>query len=163
MNGMFSDKVMWGQMTDDIKVILKENISYFATASKNNKPNVVPVGLVEPISDSEVLIVDVLLNKTRKNLEDNPQVALAVTGVNRLQAYQLKGRAEIKTSGPLFDRAFQIMQKKSAKRSKIMEEKFKEIQDLKLKKRYQRMITMHEKLKPKAVVLVKIDEIYSTM
>ena len=57
------------QMTNDMKEILKTNISYFATVSKDNKPNVIPIGLVEPISDFEVLIVDVLFNKTRKNLE----------------------------------------------------------------------------------------------
>ena len=151
------------QMTDDIREILKANISYFATTSGSNKPNVVPVGLVEPISDSEILIVDVLFNKTRKNLEENPQVSLAVTDVNRLQAYQLKGRAEIITSGQLFDRTFHIMKEKSAKRSKMIEERFKDIQDSELKKRYQRMLEMHKRLKPKAVILVRLEEIYSTM
>ena len=53
------------QMTNGIKEILKTNISYFSTASRDSKPNVVPVGLVEPISDSEVLIVDVLPSITR--------------------------------------------------------------------------------------------------
>lgn len=151
------------QMTNDMKEILKTNISYFATVSKDNKPNVVPVGLVEPIGDFEVLIVDVLFNKTRKNLEKNIQVALAVTDVNKLQAYQLKGKAEIIASGQLFDKAFQIMKEKHTRRNKMMEERFKEVQDLELKKKYQRMIEMHKRLKPKAVVLVKIEEIYPTM
>ena len=151
------------QMTDDMKAILESNITYLATVSKDSKPNVVPMGLVEPISDSEILIVDVLFNKTRKNLEENAQVALAVTDVNRLQAYQFKGKAKIAKSGDLFNRAFQIMEKKATRRNKIMEEKFAKSQDPELKKRFNKLNAMHTKLKPKAVVLITIDEIYHTM
>ena len=151
------------QISNDIREILKTNISYFATASRNNNPNVVPVGLVEPISDSEILIVDVLFNKTRKNLMENPWVALSVTDINRLQAYQLKGKGEFITSGQLFDRAFKIMKEKHTRRNKIMEEKFNKIQDPKLKERLKKMMDMHTKLRPKAVVLMTVNEIYPTM
>lgn len=151
------------QLTDDMKEILKSNISYFATASTGSKPNVVPIGLAEPISDSEVLIVDVLFNKTRRNLEQNPQVAIAVTDVNKLQAYQFKGKAEVMTSGDLFDRASQIMEDRSARRAKMLEERFAQVQDPKVKARLEKMRVWHKGLKPKAVVLVRIEEIYPTM
>lgn len=151
------------KITQGMKEILRSNINYFATASRDNKPNVVPVGLVEPISDSEVMIVDVLFKKTRKNLQENPRVALAVTDVDRLQAYQFKGKAKIMASGQMFDKAFQIMKEKGERRNKRMEKRFKNIQDPELRKRYQQMMEKHKKLKPKAVVLVKVDEIYSTM
>lgn len=147
------------KMTQDIKEVLENNIVYFATASQENKPNVVPVGLVEPISDSQVLLVDVRFNKTRKNLEENPQVALAVTDVPRLQAYQLKGQAKVITEGEWFDRAFELMQKKGERRENALEG----IKDPKLKDRIQHLMEMHHKLKPKAVVLIEIEEIYSTM
>ena len=151
------------QMTNDIREILKTNIGYFATASRDNKPNVVPVGLIEPVTDSEVMIVDVLFNKTRKNLKENSQVALALTDISKLKAYQFKGKAEVITSGPLFERSFQIMKEKSTRRNKMMEERFEKIQDPELKEKYQRMIEMHKKLKPKAAILIKIEEIYPTM
>ena len=151
------------QMTSDIKDLLQANISYFSTASKDNKPNVVPVGLVEAINDSEVVIVDILFNKTRKNLIENPHVALAITDIGRLQAYQLKGKAEFVASGPLFEKSFRIMEERSARRNKMMEERFKGIQDPVLKKKHLRIIELHKKLKPKAIVLVKIENIYSTM
>lgn len=151
------------QMTEDIKEILRTNISYFATSSRNNKPNVVPVGLVEPISDSEVLVVDVRFNKTRKNLEENPEVALAVTDMKRLQAYQLKGQAKIITSGELFDKAVQLVEEKSSKRREVMKKRFEEIQDPELKEKYRQRMEKHQRLKPKAAVLIHITEIYPTM
>jgi len=45
----------------------------------------------------------------------------------------------------------------------MMEERFKGIQDPVLKKKHLRIIELHKKLKPKAIVLVKIENIYSTM
>ena len=49
------------KMSEEIKQMLDENIVYLATATKEGKPNVVPIGLVQAISDEEVLIVDCLL------------------------------------------------------------------------------------------------------
>ncbi|RLI78887.1 hypothetical protein DRP05_05825 [Archaeoglobales archaeon] len=59
----------WGgvKMIDaEMKEVLSRNICYFATSTKDGKPNVIPVGLVEPIDDSRILLVDVKMNKTRK-------------------------------------------------------------------------------------------------
>ena len=151
------------ELTAEVKEVLRNNICYFATASEDSKPNVVPVGLVEPVSDSEVLLVDVLFDKTRKNLQQNPQVALAVTDVNRLQAYQLKGKAEIITSGELFDKALEVMQEKSAKRNEIMRERLEKTQQPELKKKYEQMTEKYKRLKPKAAVVITIIEIYPTM
>ena len=148
-----------GNMTKEMREILEENIAYFATASKDSKPNVVPVGLVKVISDSEVLIVDVLFNKTRKNLKQNPQVALAVTDVRRLESYQFKGKAQVFTKGKLFDKAPEIMQEKAKRR----QETLKKLEKPELKEKIQKINRLHEKLKPKAVALVNIEEIYSTM
>jgi len=151
------------ELTPEIKEVLRDNISHFATASRDGKPNVVPVGVAEPISDNQVLLVDVLFNKTRKNLEDNPQVALAVTDLNNLQAYQIKGKAEIITSGELFEKGLGIMQEKSAKRDQHMVEKINKLQDSELKKRYEQITAWQKNLKPKAVVLINVTEIYPTM
>ena len=151
------------ELTAAIKQVLRDNICYFATTSENNKPNVVPVGLVEPVNDSEVLLVDVLFNKTRKNLQENPQVAPAVTDMNRLQAYQLKGRAQIITSGELFDKALLVFQEKSARRNEKMTERLEKTKDPQLKSRCQKMIARHKELTPKAAVVITISEVYPTM
>ena len=129
-------------MSEEMQDMINENMVHLATASKDGKPNVVPVGGIRAISDSELLIVDVLFDKTKKNLLDNPQVAIAVEALGKgtpPRGYQLKGRAKIFTTGEMFERA-----------EKMVED---------MKKRWRG----HADLKVKSAVLVEVDEIYSTV
>ncbi|MBA7531241.1 hypothetical protein ES705_23452 [subsurface metagenome] len=87
------------KITEEVKEVINNNIVHLATSSKDGKPNVVPVGLCRVISDHELLIVDVFFKKTRKNMEENPRVAIAVEALEELKAYQLKGKAKIFAQG----------------------------------------------------------------
>jgi predicted pyridoxine 5'-phosphate oxidase superfamily flavin-nucleotide-binding protein len=147
------------KMNEEIKQMLDENIVYLATASKEGKPNVVPIGLVHAISDNEVLTVDVWLNKTRKNLEENTQVAISFTDFRRWESYQLKGKAKIYKSGEIYEKAFDIMKKKAEKR----EESVGKIDNPEIRERAKKIGEMLKKPKPKAAVLITIEEIYSHM
>jgi predicted pyridoxine 5'-phosphate oxidase superfamily flavin-nucleotide-binding protein len=158
-----SDAKVTVQLSEDMKEVLRSNICYFATSSKDGKPNVVPVGLVEPLSDSEVLVIDVRFNKTRKNLEDNSEVAIAVTDMKRHQAYQIKGTSKIITTGQLFDKILLLVEERGEKRKSIMKKRLEEIQDPELKMSYQKRMERHYRLKPKAVIQIMINEIYSTI
>jgi predicted pyridoxine 5'-phosphate oxidase superfamily flavin-nucleotide-binding protein len=144
-----------------MKDILKSNICYLATSSKNGKPNVVPMGLVQPIDDSTVMIVDVRMNKTRCNLSENEQVALAVTDSAKMQAYQLKGKANVVTSGEIFENANQLAKEKADKKSKRLQERLKETTDPVIRKKIEAMLG--NKSVPKSAVIISIEEIYSTM
>ncbi len=146
-------------MNEEIKQMLDENIAYLATSSKEGKPNVVPIGLVHAISDNEVLIVDVLLNKTRKNLEENAQVAFSFTDFKRWKSYQLKGRAKIYKSGEIYEKAFEIMREKAEKRKQSVGK----IDNPEISERAMKIGEILKKSKPKAVVLITIEEIYSHM
>ncbi|PIS24334.1 MAG: hypothetical protein COT45_04505 [bacterium (Candidatus Stahlbacteria) CG08_land_8_20_14_0_20_40_26] len=127
---------------------------HFATSSKDGKLNVVPIGDVEVISDEEVLIVDILMNKTRKNLEENPHVAIAVEVLDEFKAYQIKGKAKIFTDGEIFEKALQV-HKRSEERRKLRHAR-EGIEDPEwLREIHQR--------KPKAAVLVEVEEIFSTI
>ncbi|HJH25501.1 MAG TPA: flavin-nucleotide-binding protein [Methanophagales archaeon] len=129
-------------MSEEMQDIINENMVHLATASKDGKPNVVPVGGIRAISDSELLIVDVLFDKTKKNLLENPQVAIAVEALGKGMppcGYQLKGRAKIFTSGEIFEQAVRMLED--------------------MKKRWRG----HADLKVKSAVLVEVDEIYSTV
>ncbi|GAH88802.1 unnamed protein product, partial [marine sediment metagenome] len=97
------------KMSDEVKRVINNNFVHLATSSKDGKPNVVPIGLCRAISDHELLIVDVFFKKTRKNMEENPQVAIAVEALEELKAYQLKGKAKIFTRGELYEKAVEIM------------------------------------------------------
>ncbi|MGI5875327.1 MAG: pyridoxamine 5'-phosphate oxidase family protein [Dethiobacteria bacterium] len=150
-------------LTDDIKDILRTNICYFATSSPDSKPNVVPVGLVEPISDHEVLLADVHFYKTKKNLEQNPQVAIAVTDLPKKLAFQLKGKAEIIPSGELYEKLKQILATRAAKKIVSLKKKSEKTDDPELRKIYRKRIERIENQKARTAVLVTINEIYSTL
>ena len=147
------------KMNEEIKQMLDENIVYLATASKEGKPNVVPIGLVHAISDNEVLIGDVWFKKTRKNLEENTQVAISFTDVKRWESYQLKGKAKIYKSGEIYEKIFDIMKKKAEKR----EESVEKIENPEIIERAKKIREMLKNPNPKAAVLITIEELYSHM
>jgi len=61
-------------LNDEIKDAIEKNLVFLATSSKDGIPNVVPVGFARPIDDETILIADNYLNKTRKNLDENPKL-----------------------------------------------------------------------------------------
>jgi len=148
-------------LTQDMKEILKSNICYFATSSKDGKPNVVPMGLVEPIDDSTIMIVDVRMNKTRHNLSENMQVALAVTDSTKLMAYQLKGKANVVTSGALFEAAVALAKEKGDKKQKRLQTRLEETTDPAIRKKIENMLS--RKSVPKSAVIISVEEIFPTM
>jgi len=55
------------------------------------------------VDENHVLFADLFSLKTRKNLLENSKVAVTVVDAATAKGYQLKGIAEIITSGPLFE------------------------------------------------------------
>jgi predicted pyridoxine 5'-phosphate oxidase superfamily flavin-nucleotide-binding protein len=148
-------------MSEEVRRVINNNFVHLATSSKDGKPNVVPVGLCRAISNHELLIVDVYFKKTRRNLEENSQVAIAVEALEELRAYQLKGEAKIFTQGEFYERAIEIMKEQDKVREKrilVWREKRPDMAE-----RFEKLVERHHKLRPKAVVLVDVTEIYSTM
>ena len=148
-------------LDEEMKEVLRRNICYFATSTKDGKPNVIPVGLVEPIDDSRILLVDVKMNKTRRNLEENDAVALAVTDFEKLKAYQFKGRAKVVTEGELFEKAKQILEKRMKIRKERLRRKIEGEDNPEIKKKLEEMA--ERKMKPKAAIVIEVEEIYSCM
>ncbi|MGZ7159537.1 MAG: pyridoxamine 5'-phosphate oxidase family protein [Methanobacterium sp.] len=93
--------VMTQEMMDAVE---KDNVIFFATATKDGVPNVVPIGFARPLDEKTIMIVDNYMNKTRKNLEENPKASLVPRDATKCP-YQFKGTVEIHNSGKLFDDA----------------------------------------------------------
>lgn len=93
--------VLSQEMMDSIE---KNNIVWLATANKDSKPNVVPIGLARPLDNETVLLVANFMNKTFENLKNNPNAAIAVSDISECP-YQFKGTVEIHESGKYFDDA----------------------------------------------------------
>jgi predicted pyridoxine 5'-phosphate oxidase superfamily flavin-nucleotide-binding protein len=74
-----------------------------ATASVKGIPNVVPIAFVKVKSDDTLWIADNFMNKTLRNLRENPNISLFLWGPEIKGCTQIKGTVEIKTSGADFD------------------------------------------------------------
>jgi predicted pyridoxine 5'-phosphate oxidase superfamily flavin-nucleotide-binding protein len=92
------------------KSAARSRLFIFATASRDGKPNGVPMGLARIISDDEIMLVDNFLNKTRRNIEENPLVAVSFWNAKDHGGYQFKGKARVETSGKFFDMAVKLVQ-----------------------------------------------------
>jgi uncharacterized protein len=86
-----------------VQEFLPGKLGWVATASKTGEPNATPKGSVKVLDDQHVIFADLFSVKTRQNLRENPQVAVTVIDAATAKGYQIKGRAEMLTSGPLFE------------------------------------------------------------
>ena len=67
------------RLTAEMKeAFLKMKIFPVATASKDGTPNVIPIGVVELVSDDTIWITDNFMNKTLENLRANPKIAVCL-------------------------------------------------------------------------------------
>jgi predicted pyridoxine 5'-phosphate oxidase superfamily flavin-nucleotide-binding protein len=105
---------------------------FIATASKYGVPNVAPKGSLAAIDEETLLFADILPGKTRNNIAENPNVAIAFVDPKTMKGYQIKGKAQPMKSGEVY------------------EETCKRIAALPMKLP-----------KPDAAVIIKIQEIYN--
>jgi predicted pyridoxine 5'-phosphate oxidase superfamily flavin-nucleotide-binding protein len=89
------------KISKEIKEFMEGKLGWVATADKAGVPNLAPKGTVKAIDDETLVFADLFSLKTRANLEQNAQVAVAV--VDKMAGYQFKGKVELLTSGPIFE------------------------------------------------------------
>ncbi|MGB9791353.1 MAG: pyridoxamine 5'-phosphate oxidase family protein [Thermacetogeniaceae bacterium] len=120
------------KITEEIKEVAAKTKGWsLATATKDGIPNVVAIAFGKVISDNQILLMDVFMNKTRANIEANPNVAVAVWDMETLKGYQFKGTARFETSGKIFEEGTQMVK------------------------------SMMPELTPKAALIVDVKEIYN--
>ncbi|HJJ46652.1 MAG TPA: pyridoxamine 5'-phosphate oxidase family protein [Methanocorpusculum sp.] len=84
-----------GLITPELKEqMVKVGVLHLATASKTGIPNVAPMGAVMVENDT-ILIANNFMNKTMKNILENPQVSVLVWNREIGNCFQLKGTAEV--------------------------------------------------------------------
>ncbi len=118
------------KLTEDMKKIAAKSGTYIlATSNKAGKPNAVPIGIYK-VKDETIVLADNFMNKTRKNLEENPVAAVTFWSGEDHYGYQIKGKTSIETSGEDYE----------AMKKSMEEKKFP--------------------FKPKAVVVLSVEEAY---
>jgi len=91
-------------ITEEMKeVVTNAQMPMVATASIDAKPNVVPIRFTKVISGHEILLMDNYMNKTRANIEANPEVAISAWDPEVRKGFQFKGQARIETDGTIFE------------------------------------------------------------
>ena len=101
-----------GILTDEMKQLINEQrLAYVATADKDGVPNVSAKGSIRVIDDDTLAFACIWSKKTIKNLEVNPQLAIAFADAKTPKGLQLKGKAVLETSGALFEEMSETLTK----------------------------------------------------
>lgn len=80
----------------------RDGYAVFATVDPAGNPNAIYVGSVREYGDDTVVIADNYFHKTRTNILTGSRATLLFLTKGK-KSFQLKGRIECLTSGPIFD------------------------------------------------------------
>ncbi|WP_301962869.1 pyridoxamine 5'-phosphate oxidase family protein [uncultured Megasphaera sp.] len=90
-------------MNEQVVALLKSGIWDLATCA-DGEPNVVPVAFKDVTEDGKLVVGDVFLETTLRNIKANGgKIAISVYDGQSLEGYQIKGLAEYVTEGPVVD------------------------------------------------------------
>ena len=86
-------------LNENVKKVLKESMWDLATCA-DNEPNVVPVAFKDVTDDGKLVVGDVFLETTLKNIRENGgKIAISAYSAENLEGYQIKGNASYVTEG----------------------------------------------------------------
>ncbi|WP_458862211.1 pyridoxamine 5'-phosphate oxidase family protein [Acidaminobacterium chupaoyuni] len=90
-------------LNKNVVELLKKGMWDLATCA-DGMPNVVPVAFKDVTEDGRLIVGDVFLETTLHNLKANGgRIAISVYDAESLEGYQIKGRAEYLTQGPVVE------------------------------------------------------------
>lgn len=90
-------------LNESVIKVLKDSMWDLATCN-NGEPNVVPVAFKDIADDGKLLVGDVFLETTLKNIKENDgKIAISVYDAKTLEGYQIKGIAKYINDGEVVD------------------------------------------------------------
>ena len=88
-------------LNESVINVLKNGMWDLATCA-NGEPNVVPVAFKDVTEDGKLVVGDVFLETTLKNIQENDgRIAISAYDAQSLEGYQIKGTAEYVEEGKL--------------------------------------------------------------
>lgn len=96
------------KLTDGMKELIKGQSAWVATSGSDGKASLAIKGSAKVVDDEHIAFFELMGNRTWANVQKNPWVAIAVADVKTFKGYRFEGKAEIITSGPLFDEAVKL-------------------------------------------------------
>ena len=119
------------KITEEMKALIKEQQAFIATASPDGTPNIAPKGSTRVLDEEHITFAESAGKQTYENLKRNPKVAIVVCDRGQMKCLRFQGKAEIITSGPLFDKTMEGMKKMGAPPPQaVIKVKIDEIYDL---------------------------------
>ena len=98
-------------LNENVVKLLKASMWDLATCS-TGEPNVVPVAFKDVTEDGKLVVGDVFLEATLKNIQANDgKIAISAYDAQNLEGYQIKGKAEYVTEGKIVDTFKAIVEK----------------------------------------------------
>lgn len=90
-------------LNENVVNVLKNGMWDIATCA-DGEPNVVPVAFKDITDDGKLIVGDVFLDTTLKNIRENDgRIAISAYDAQKLEGYQIKGTAEYLTGGEIVD------------------------------------------------------------
>ena len=89
-------------MNEKVVKLLKEQLWYLATCA-NDEPNAVPVAFKDVTPEGQLVVGDVFLDTTLKNVAANGRIAVSACDPATMEGYQVRGRARYVTEGPVVE------------------------------------------------------------
>ena len=102
---------MAAKIPAELQEFLKGKQGWVASAARDGTPNVSIKGSLRLLDDEHLVFADIYSLKTRKNLQENPRVAIMVYEEASRRGYMFKGSAELLANGPLYDKTVENMKK----------------------------------------------------
>ncbi len=119
------------KITEEMKALIKEQQAFIATASPDGTPNIAPKGSTRVLDEEHITFAESAGKTTYENIKRNPKVAIVVCDRAQMKCLRFQGKAEIITTGPLFDKIFESMKKMGAPPPQaVIKVKVDEIYDL---------------------------------
>lgn len=88
-------------MNANVVKLLKEQMWFLSTYS--DEPNAVPVAFKDVTDDGKLVVGDVFLETTISNIRENGKIAISACNEGTMEGYQVKGKAEYVTEGPVVE------------------------------------------------------------
>ena len=106
------------KLTAEMKSIFEKELAIIATASKDGTPNVGPKGSMYVFDDETLVYAEGTGEKTLRNIQQNPKVAVMVVEREKTDGYQVKGTAELLNSGDFFEQVAKRQEQRKRPRPK---------------------------------------------
>ena len=96
------------ELTQDMKDMIASQQCFVGTVSKDGVPNVAPKRSTRVLDDSTLIFNEGTGGTTYQNILDGSKVSVAVVNREVLDGYRFLCRAELQTSGELYEEAKQV-------------------------------------------------------